>query len=169
MKKRHMIAYSAGSLGTALSMQCFNTFAPLFYIDRLKLAPALFGVAMTIHAVWNALSDPLAGQISDRTRTRWGRRIPYILFLTLPTALCFVALWAPPFSAERGQMTELFAYFLAVILLFDTLWTFVVLNWTTLFPEMCPDQKQRAGVPGQRAAHPAGWRPWWRQRQAVHG
>jgi len=81
-----MIADSVGSLGTTLSMQCFNTFVPIFYIDRLKLSPVLFGLAMTIYAIWNAINDPLAGQISDRTRTRWGRRIPYVALL--------LALWA---------------------------------------------------------------------------
>ena len=83
MKKRHMIAYSVGSLGAALAMQCFNTFAPIFYIDTLKLPPALFGIAMAVYAIWNAINDPLAGQISDRTRTRWGRLIPYIMFLAV--------------------------------------------------------------------------------------
>jgi len=150
MRKRDMIAYSVGSLGTALSVQCFNTFVPIFYIDTLKLTPALFGLAMTVYAIWNALNDPLAGQISDRTRTRWGRRIPYIMFLTIPLVLCFIAVWVPPFRVERGQMTLLFAYFLFIILLFDTMWTFVVLNWTALFPEMYPDLKQRAEVSGWR-------------------
>jgi Na+/melibiose symporter-like transporter len=86
MKKWHMVAYSVGSLGTTLSMQCFNTLVPIFYIDRLKLSPALFGISMTIYAIWNALNDPLAGQISDRTRTRWGRRTLYVGLL--------IALWA---------------------------------------------------------------------------
>ena len=150
MKRSRMIAYSAGSLGTALSMQCFNTYAPIFYMDTLKLAPALFGIGMTIYAVWNAINDPLAGHISDRTRSRWGRRIPYILFLTLPLALSFVAVWSCPFNADAGQMTFLFIYFLVVIHLLDTLWTFVVLNWTALFPEMYPDASERAVVSGWR-------------------
>jgi len=151
MKRRHIIAYSAGSLGTALSMQCFNTVVPYFYMDVLKLAPALFGVAMTIYAIWNALNDPLAGQISDRTRTRWGRRIPYILFLTVPMALLFIAVWLPPFRGDQpGQMTPLFIYFLVVICLFDGLWTFVVLNWTALFPEMFPEHRDRSEVSGWR-------------------
>jgi len=150
MKKWHMIAYSVGSLGTTLSMQCFNTFVPIFYIDRLKLSPALFGLAMTIYAIWNAINDPLAGQISDRTRTRWGRRIPYVAFLTVPMVLSFILVWTPPFSVARGQMTQLFLYFTFIICLLDGLWTFVVLNYTSLFPEMYPNEKQRASVSAWR-------------------
>jgi len=150
MRRIHKIAYSAGSLGTALSMQCFNTFILRFYVDELKLLPSLYGIGMTIYAIWNAINDPLAGQISDRTRTRWGRRIPYVAFLTIPLSLCFIAVWTPPFRVELGQMALLFAYFLIAIHLFDTLWTFVVLNWTALFPEMYPDESERAEVSGWR-------------------
>ena len=150
MKRSRMIAYSAGSLGTALSMQCFNAFAPIFYMDVLKLSPALFGIGMTIYAIWNAINDPLVGHISDRTQSRWGRRIPYIAFLTLPLALSFMIVWICPFNADAGQITFLFIYFLVAIHLLDTLWTFVVLNWTALFPEMYPDGKSRAVVSGWR-------------------
>lgn len=150
MKKLRMVAYSVGSLGTTLSMQCFNTFVPIFYIDHLKLSPALFGVAMTIYAIWNAINDPLAGQISDRTRSRWGRRIPYVAFLTVPMVLAFILVWTPPFSVTRGQMTQLFLYFTLIICLLDGLWTFVVLNYTALFPEMYPNEQQRAAVSGWR-------------------
>ena len=148
--KLKMIVYSAGSLGTALLMQAFNAKIRYYYIDILRLPHTWVGLAMTIYAVWNAINDPLAGQISDRTRTRWGRRIPYILFGTLPLMLCFVALWVPPFRVDTGQGVLLFVYFLIVINLFDTLWTLVVLNWTALFPEMMPDLKERAEVSAWR-------------------
>ncbi len=145
-----MIAYSAGSLGTALLMQAFNAKIRYYYIDILRLPHTWVSLAMTVYAVWNAVNDPLAGQLSDRTRTRWGRRIPYILFGTLPLMLCFVALWVPPFRVDAGQAVLLFIYFFIVIHLFDTLWTLVVLNWTALFPEMMPDLKQRAEVSAWR-------------------
>jgi GPH family glycoside/pentoside/hexuronide:cation symporter len=148
--KLKMIAYSAGSLGTALLMQAFNAKIRYYYIDVLRLPHTWVGLAMTIYAVWNAINDPLAGQLSDRTRTRWGRRIPYILFGTLPLMLCFVALWIPPFRVDAGQAALLFVYFLLIINLFDTLWTVVVLNWTALFPEMLPDLKERAEVSAWR-------------------
>ncbi|MDY7042563.1 MAG: MFS transporter, partial [Chloroflexota bacterium] len=69
---------------------------------------------------------------------------------TLPLMLCFVALWVPPFRVDAGQAGLLFAYFLVVINLFDTLWTVVVLNWTALFPEMLPDLNERAEVSAWR-------------------
>lgn len=121
-----------------------------FYIDVLKLAAGWVGVAMVVYGIWNAFNDPLAGQISDRTRTRWGRRIPYIAFGALPLVLCFILVWTPPFRVERGEALWLFAYFFLVIHLFDTAYTFVALNWTALFPEMFPALRQRARVSGLR-------------------
>lgn len=145
-----MIAYSAGGLTFALTSQCFSTYVQFFYIDVLKLTATWVGVAMVVYGIWNAFNDPLAGHISDRTQTRWGRRIPYIAFGTVPLAACFIFVWTPPSQFGEGQALWLFVYFFLIILLFDTLWTFVALNWTALFPEMFPDLRQRARVSGLR-------------------
>lgn len=150
MSRSRMIAYSSGALAVALSYEAFSTYVQFLYIDVLKLAAGWVGVAMVIYGIWNAFNDPLAGQISDRTRTRLGRRIPYIAGLTLPLILCFVLVWTPPFRVERGQTLWLFVYFFLAIHLFDTLWTFVVINYTALFPEMFPDLRKRAEVSGWR-------------------
>ena len=150
MSRARMLAYSAGSLAAALSYQAFGTYVQFLYIDVLKLATGWVGLAMVAYGIWNAFNDPLAGQLSDRTRTRWGRRIPYIAGGTLPLVLCFILVWTPPFRVERGQAVWLFVYFFLIIHLFDTLWTFVILNWTALFPEMFPDLRKRAEVSGWR-------------------
>ncbi len=142
------ICYSFGAVATALSYQAFSTYIIFFYVDTLRLEAGLAAIAMLIYGVWNAINDPLAGFISDSTRTKWGRRIPYILFGSIPFGLAYFLVWTPPFTSTN--MTALFLYFLAIICLFDGLYTVVVLNWASLFPEMYPTLKERAEVNSYR-------------------
>ncbi|MGE5576684.1 MAG: MFS transporter [Syntrophothermus sp.] len=150
MQRYRKLLYSFGSIAAALPQQAFSTYVIFFYVDVLKVPATLISLGMMIYGFWNAINDPLAGQISDRTNTRWGRRIPYILFAAIPLGLAFIMVWTPPFSVAAGQTTLLFAYFLIAIFLYDTLYTIVILNWTSLFPEMFPSLGERAEVSAWR-------------------
>ncbi|MFW6068190.1 MAG: MFS transporter [Chloroflexota bacterium] len=147
-----MVLYASGSLSVALSYQAFATFIQFLYIDVFGLRAAAVGLVWSFYGVWNAINDPLAGYWSDRTSTRWGRRIPWIATLFIPLSISFYLLWSPPQSLVAGPSRNLLIYFLALVLLFDLLWTLVVMNWTALFPEMVPDEQQRASVSGWRQA-----------------
>ena len=144
------LAYSIGAVATALSYQAFSTYIIFFYVDVMKLAAGLAALAMVVYAAWNAVNDPVAGFISDRTSTPFGRRIPYIAVGAVPFGLIYYLLWAPPFSAS--QMIGLFIYFLVMICLFDLFYTVVVLNWASLFPEMFPSLQERVEVNSLRQA-----------------
>ncbi|MDW8141758.1 MAG: MFS transporter, partial [Candidatus Bipolaricaulota bacterium] len=150
MRRWQKIAYGSGSLGIDLANQTFTAYILFFYLDTLKLDPALVGLGWgTLYALWNAINDPLIGYLSDRTRTRWGRRIPYILFGTPLLVLSFVFLWMPP-EAVREDSDRLFLYFLGMVLLFDLIYTLVTLNRDALFPEMFSDPGERARVSALR-------------------
>jgi len=144
MNKPRKLAYSFGAVATALSYQAFATYILFFYVDTKKLAAPLAAIAMLVYGIWNAINDPIAGFISDRTRTKWGRRIPYIALGAIPFGIIYFLLWSPPFT--ESNMTALFVYFLSFICLFDACYTFVILNWASLYPEMFPSLEERAEV-----------------------
>jgi GPH family glycoside/pentoside/hexuronide:cation symporter len=144
--------YSFGAMGASLSYLAFGTYIQFFYIDVLGLKASLVGIGWSLYGIWNAFNDPLAGYLSDNTRTRWGRRIPWIAGAFIPLGLFFYLLWVPPTPLIVGGELPLFFYFIGIVLIFDTLWTFVVMNWTALFPEMITDEKERATVSGLRQA-----------------
>ncbi|GBC70549.1 putative symporter YjmB [Candidatus Calditenuaceae archaeon HR02] len=144
------IAYGAGNLGQALIYHMIGTFLIYFYIKEIRLDPALVGVGFSVaYGIWNSINDPIAGYISDRTRTRWGRRIPYVLFGTPLMVIFFTLIWLPPIrdiplSSQRD--IGLFLYFLVVVGVFELLYTFVTVCWNSLFPEMFQDLKERLEV-----------------------
>ena len=146
------ILYSSGALGTALSYLAFGTYIQFLYIDILGLKASLVGIGWSLYGIWNAFNDPIAGYLSDNTRTKWGRRRPWIASAFIPLGLFFYLLWVPPSPLVEGGEVPLFIYFIGIVLVFDTLWTFVVMNWTALFPEMIRDEKERATVSGLRQA-----------------
>ncbi len=143
--------YSAGSLGAALSYQAFGTYIQFLYIDRLGLKATLVGGGWALYGIWNAINDPLTGYWSDHTRTRFGRRTPWIAATFIPLGLFFYLLWVPPAPLLKpGEQLPLFVYFMGIVLVFDLLWTIIVMNWTSLFPEMITEGRERATVSGWR-------------------
>lgn len=151
MKSRFAkIAYGTGNLGQALFFNTVQAFLIFFYTDVVRLDPKLVGLAFAIsYGVWNAINDPLIGVLSDRTRTRWGRRIPYIALGAPLTFLLFVLVWSPPLGGKpltNPSHTGIFIYFAVIIALFDLANTTVSVTYTALFPEAFEDLKERTEV-----------------------
>jgi GPH family glycoside/pentoside/hexuronide:cation symporter len=90
-------AYVIGDLGNSAGPGTIIPFWYLFFLtDVAKLNPALAGLTILLGKIWDAVNDPLVGWLSDRTRTRWGRRRPYLLFGAVPFGVTFALLWTVP-------------------------------------------------------------------------
>jgi GPH family glycoside/pentoside/hexuronide:cation symporter len=142
------ILYGAGELVVGIRLSSFGFVLFPFYTDVVLLPPALVGAAMAIGRVWDGLNDPVMGWISDRTRTRFGRRRPYLGTMILPLAAGFMAIWAPP--AERSSW-EVFLYLAVSLCLFDVFFGFYATPYLALGAELTTDYGERARVVAARA------------------
>jgi GPH family glycoside/pentoside/hexuronide:cation symporter len=138
----HTFFYSFANAAGLLTYTTFNTFIQYFYTDIRGLPPQWVGRGWFAFGFWNAINDPIAGWLSDRTHTRWGRRRFYIGLLAIPTAVAFALVWLPPF--DRHNPTALMVYFLVIISIYDMLQSIITLNQDALFPEMYEDTSSRA-------------------------
>jgi len=137
--------YSLGNLGCAIPYQAVGAVLLFFYVDVQKLSPIWAATVMTGYAIYNAINNPVMGYISDRTKTRWGRRIPYILFGAIPYALFFTLLFFAPFNGA-DQPVALLIWFILAIFLFESLATIVQTAYYSLLPEMFSEYKDRTSV-----------------------
>lgn len=130
-KRSNPVLYAFGNLGTNTFLQAFSSFILFFYVDHLGAPLGPIALFLALQALWHAVLNPLTGAVSDHTRTRLGRRIPYILFGALPLGAVFFWMWDP-----QGPRSRLPLDFAISVGLFDLLYLLVVINWTSLFPEM---------------------------------
>lgn len=108
---------------------------------RLASVAALLGV------IWDAVNDPLIGVLSDRLRTRWGRRRPFFLFFSIPFGLAFVALWWAPLLKNQILLAACVSL---VYMLSDTLQTFISVPLYALTPEIATGYDERTSLTGYR-------------------
>jgi glycoside/pentoside/hexuronide:cation symporter, GPH family len=136
------LSYGLGSFGLESLYTVFAGFYMFYYIDELGLAVAMVAIINVIYAIWDAADDPIVGFLSDNTRTRWGRRKPWLL-----TALPFyistlVLVYTVPKPFLEGN--RLFWYALVIFILFEAAYTILSVNYGALFPELFQGFRERA-------------------------
>src|SRR5690606_10981497 len=102
--------YGLGQAAEGIKNHSFTFFLLFYYTQVLGLSGTLASLALAIALVFDAVTDPLAGALSDRTASRWGRRHPWMYASALPLAAAFYAAFAPPANLSEGA---LFAWLLA--------------------------------------------------------
>ncbi len=135
--------WGIAALGTSLISGTYGALLPIFYQDYLGLQARWIAIASAIYAVWNAVNDPLFGYITDSTRFKRGRRIPYMRFTAPFLALTFILVWLAP--AGAGSNT-LFFWMLGTMLLYDTCYTIIGLVYSALLPEVTESDAERNGL-----------------------
>ena len=152
MGKRASLAqifgYALGEGAVSITMNGIANFAMLYYTQVLGLSAAYAGIALSVTTLWDAVTDPVMGHITDNTRSRFGRRHPYLLWGGLALAVSFFLLWVLPgkFSSASG----IFWCVLLINLVVRTAVTVFVVPYTALGFEICPDYVDRSRLQGVR-------------------
>lgn len=145
---RDIWAYATGEGANSIAMNGISNFAMLYFTKVLGMGAEMAGLAIALTTFWDAVFDPIMGTISDQTRSRWGRRHPYILGGGLVLALSFLFLWFIPTAFTEG--TALFIYIIAINLVLRTAVAVFSVPYTALGFEICEDYDDRAKLQGIR-------------------
>ena len=134
--------YSLGAVPSAPPYNMIGTWLLTFYTIYAGLSLIEFGLLFMFYGIWNAINDPLIGYYMDKLRPKKGRRVPWIIYGTIPMTIGFIALWMVPF----GDKAVVFLYGFLMLFIFDTGFTIVITAWNALYTEMYEDESERASV-----------------------
>ena len=146
-----MVGYSVGECANSLIMNSLFGYAMLYYTDALGLPHASAGIAMALAVFWDAITDPVMGHLSDNTKSKFGRRHPYMLLGGLATIATYVFLWHVP-AVFTSSMEMLFWYLVGINLLQRTAITVFYVPFVALGFEICTDYRGRVTLQGIRSA-----------------
>ena len=148
-KKTSPFRYGFAMFGTSIPINMFKSFAAIYYVDTLGLDMQKYALIPLIYAFVDTIDNPVYGFLSDNTRTKWGRRRPWLLIGTPLLVLFFILFYNVPgfIQSDKGM---LFIYMLLMYILTGTLDSLVNANYGSLFIELFKKDEDRAKTNGIR-------------------
>jgi GPH family glycoside/pentoside/hexuronide:cation symporter len=141
--------YAVGMFGTSIPINMLKTYAAIYYVDSLGMTTVQFSLMLLIYTFIDAIDNPVYGFLSDRTRSHWGRRRPWLVIGTPLLVLCFIAFYSPPTFLASNSLV---VYCMLFYMLTGTLDSVINANYAALFPELFRDDTNRANVNALRQA-----------------
>jgi GPH family glycoside/pentoside/hexuronide:cation symporter len=133
------IFYGMGDFGFSMNNSIITAFFSIFMVTVVGMAPGYVAIILFVGRSWDFVNDLLVGYVSDRTRTKWGRRRPFLLFGAIPFGLSFTLLWLSPNFGQTG----LIIYYSLAYIVYEALATFVYMPYFALTPELTEDYDER--------------------------
>lgn len=141
------VSFGIGSLGEVIMANIILCLGNGIYNLGLGVEAWMIGLAVSIPRLWDAFTDPVMGNISDNTRSPWGRRKPYILVGAILTGVLCILMWMPPRSAGHGVQ---FSYFTSISIFFFTAYTVFNIPFGALGFELTTNYDERTIVMGYK-------------------
>lgn len=143
---REKLGYGVGDTASHFVWDMVGFWILIFYTDTFGISAAAAGTIMLIARAWDMVSDPLMGIIADRTKTRWGKFRPYILWMALPYSILAVLTFSTPDFGPTGKILyAAITYFLLM-----TVYTAINLPYSSLGAVMTANSYERAGLNSYR-------------------
>jgi GPH family glycoside/pentoside/hexuronide:cation symporter len=139
--------YGVGDFAFNLAYQTTALYLLFFFTDVFGIAAGTAGLILFASKLWDAVSDPLMGYISDHTKTRWGRKRPYLLFAAVPLAISIYLLF---FSPNISAPSDKHLYALFTFILFCTIITIANVPYGALTADLTQDSHERSVLTGYR-------------------
>jgi len=140
----NMASFTFNVYDTILSAWIMYFYVPPEGSDRLRYVPiALMGIILAGGRILDAVTDPLVGYLSDHTRSRWGRRKPYIFVSNPLLFISFCLIWLPP---AAGPSTANAFFLMAVLFVYYWAYTGVLIPWFAVLPEMRRESRSRVRI-----------------------
>lgn len=141
--------YAVGMFGTSIPINMLKTYAAIYYVDGLGLTTVQLSLILFVYTFIDAIDNPVYGFLSDRTRTRWGRRRPWLVIGTPLLVLGLIAFYSTP-AFLAGE--SLLAYAMLFYIFTGTIDSVINANYGALFPELFRTDSERAATNAMRQA-----------------
>lgn len=136
---REKIGYGFGDMASSMFWKVFSYYLPFFYANVFGLRLVDTGVLLLVTRIWDAVSDPMMGAIADRTRTRWGKYRPYLLWVAVPFSVCGILLFTTP---DWGYAAKLIWAYVTYILMM-TVYTGINVPYGAMLGVVTDDSQEK--------------------------
>ncbi len=141
------LGFGVCDLGGNLFFTAIGLWLMIYLTDTVGIAAGFAGIVVAIGKIWDAITDPITGFLSDRTKTRWGRRRPWMLFGSFPLFVTMMIMFTNP---GFDSQVALFAWGVLAFCALNTAYTAVNIPYNSLTPELTQDYHERTVLNGYR-------------------
>lgn len=136
---KEKIGYGFGDMSSSMFWKVFSYYLPFFYSNVFGLSFSDAALILLVTRVWDAISDPMMGLVSDRTRTRWGKYRPYLLWIAAPFSICGILVFTTPDFAYAGRLIWAYATYIMMM----TVYTGINVPYGSLLGVMTADSNEK--------------------------